>query len=291
METKYVDVKGIRTRYLEAGAGDPLLLVHGNHFGSNCTANNWGLNIIDSFAKSFHVLAIDKIGSGFTDNPKSDKEYVIGTTVQHCYDFLNTMQLDSAHLAGHSRGGYTVCRLALEHPEVAKTMIIVDSLTLVGGQMPAVYSERTRLVALINNERERFRDLAVANSFGGEHITDDYLDALVEMAALPKFQEAAAKMEAGLNAQFEEDLIAKRKETHEWIRAGKLKAPTLIVWGYNDPSALFEPVGLASLRLIFPFVPRAQMLILNRAGHYCFREQPEAFVEAVKNFIKLNSGI
>ena len=286
IETKYVDVKGIRTRYLEAGAGDPLLLVHGNQFGSNCTANDWGLNIIDGFARSFHVFSIDKIGSGFTDNPKSDKEYVMGTTVQHCYDFLNTMQLDSAHLAGHSRGAYTVCRLALEYPEVTKTVVIVDSYTLVGGQSTSVYSEWGRLGALIDDERERFRYLAAANSLGSEHITDDYLDVLVEAATLPKFQEAAAKMKAGLSAQFEEDLAANRKETHEWIRAGKLKAPTLIVWGFNDPSALFEPYGLDALRLIFPFVPRAQMLILNQAGHYCFREQPEAFVGAVTNFMK-----
>ena len=97
MEEKYINVKGIRTRYLEAGSGEPLLLIHGNHFGMCCSANDWDLNI-DSFARYFQVFAIDKIGSGFTDNAKSDGEYVIGTTVQHAYDFLNTMKIDSAHV-------------------------------------------------------------------------------------------------------------------------------------------------------------------------------------------------
>ncbi|MFC2073043.1 alpha/beta fold hydrolase [Chloroflexota bacterium] len=292
MEEKYVNVKGIKTRYLEAGTGEPVVLVHGGHFGSPYNANDWDLNI-DSLAKFFHVYAIDKIGAGFTDNPKSDEEYLIGSSVQHVYDFLNTMQIDSAHMAGHSRGGYTVCRLALEHPERVTTLIIAASGTLFGSQNPtqnSSYDEWRRLAALIKDIRDRHRYMAAANSFGSEHITDDFVDVIVRIVTLPKSQEAVAKMKT-LRLQFLGDLETKRKETHEWIRAGKLKAPTLITWGFNDPSASFAPVGLDGLRLILPSVPRSEMHIFNRAGHYHFREQPEAFVIAVTNFIKLNSEI
>ena len=174
MKAKYVDVKGIRTRYFEAGIGEPLLLIHGSHYGKYCSANDWDLNI-DSFAKSFHVFAVDKIGGGFTDNPKSDEEYVIGTTVQHAYDFLDTMKIDSAHVVGHSRGGYTVCRLALEHPEVVKTLVIVDSATLVDGAR-SLYNEWDRLASLISDIRERYRYLVAVNSFGSEHITDGFVE-------------------------------------------------------------------------------------------------------------------
>ena len=219
-----------------------------------------------------------------------DEEYVIGTMVQHAYDFLNTMQIDSAHLVGHSRGGYAVCRLALEHPEVVKTLVIVASTTLMGISS-SMYYEWNRLADLINDMRDRYRYLAAANSFGSAHITDDFIDVMVEIVTLPKSQEAADKWNAGLRLQFQKDLEARQKETHEWIRAGKLKVPTLIMWGFNDPSANFDPVGLATIRLILPCVPRSQMHVLNQAGHYCFREQPEAFVEAVTSFIKLNSGV
>ena len=70
MEEKYVDVKGTRTRYLESGSGEPLLMVHGmDYYKTASSANHFSLNI-DGLGKSFHVLAIDKIGAGFTDNPK-----------------------------------------------------------------------------------------------------------------------------------------------------------------------------------------------------------------------------
>ena len=283
MEAKYVDVQGIRTRYLEAGRGEPLLLIHGGHPGFLASANDWDLNI-DSFAESFHVFAIDKAGCGFTDIPKRDEDYVIGTTVKHARDFLSTLNIDNAHVVGHSRGGYTACRLALEHPEAVKTLVIVASTTLMVSHCP-IYEEWDRLAALIKDKRDRARYLIAANSFGSEHITDDFVDVLVQITESPRFQEAAAKMKAGLIRQFLDDLAVRQKETHEWIRAGKLKAPTLIMWGYNDPSATFDPLGPATMQLIFPNVPRSQMHILNRAGHYSYREQPEAFVEAVTTFI------
>ncbi len=289
MKVKYVDVKGIRTRYLEAGTGEPMLLVHGGNFGRHYCANDWDLNI-ESFAKSFHVIAIDRAGCGFTDNPKNDREYVIGTTVQHAHDFLKILNLTGVHLVGHSRGGYVVSRLALEYPGVVKTLVIVSSSTLAADapSMP-VYAEWNRQARLIEDVRERCRYLVTANSYGSEHITDDFLDLLVEIVTLPKSMEATAKMEAGLALQFVKDLTVKQKETRKWIRAGGIKVPTLIMWGFNDPSAVFDPVGLSALQLIFSSIPGSQMHILNQAGHYCFREQPASFVDVITRFIKLNA--
>ena len=186
-------------------------------------------------------------------------------------------------------GGYAVCRLALEHPEVVKTLVIVDSATLTMPSNP-IYDEWDRLAALITDIREKQSYLLAANSFGNEHVTDDLVDVMVEVVTLPKTQELVAKMKTGLTLQFRADLAVKQKETREWIIAGGLKAPTLIIWGFNDPSAKFDPVGLAALRLILPSTPWSQMHILNQSGHYCFREQPEDFVAAVTSFIKSNSG-
>ncbi|MBI4284959.1 MAG: alpha/beta hydrolase [Chloroflexi bacterium] len=284
METKYVAVNGIRTRYLEAGSGEPLLLVHGGDFGRYCSGNDWDTNIAD-LARYFHVLAIDKVGCGFTDNPGTDKEYVIGTTVDHAHNFLKTLGIKSAHAAGHSRGGYTVCRLSLEHPESVKTLIIVDSGTLMTSAI-TVYEEWDKQLANIKDIKEKNRYIVTANSFSARHVTEEFLELMTKVSLLPKSLEAAEKMSARLKIPFEHDLLIKRRETHRWIRAGRLKAPTLIMWGFNDPSAKLFPSGIAALRLIFNAVPRSEMHILNRAGHYCFREQPGAFNAAVINFIK-----
>ena len=71
--------------------------------------------------------------------------------------------------------------------------------------------------------------------------------------------------------------------THSGHR--RLKAPTLIIWGFNDPSA---PVILAShlLNVIAPVVSRTQLHIFNEATHSVYRDHPEEASSLVVNFIK-----
>ena len=66
---KFVDVEGIKTRYFEAGSGEALVLIHGGHFGSYSSADYWKLNFTP-LSRHFHVFALDKMGQGFSDNPK-----------------------------------------------------------------------------------------------------------------------------------------------------------------------------------------------------------------------------
>lgn len=274
-ETAYVDAGGIRTRYLTAGSGEPLVLLHGGHFGGKSSADDWSLNI-DGLARNFRVLALDKVGQGYSDNPRADADYVIGTTVSHLRDFLDAASIPAAHLSGHSRGGYTVVRFALEYPERVKSLTIVSSATLMIPPNP-IYREWERCSKAIENQRDRIRYLVTANSWGTAHITETFLDGIVATNALPKAREAGDKMNAGLFATFSADLVERQKETHDLIRRGGIKAPTLVAWGYNDPSARFDPIGVDALRLLLPVVPSCQVHVFNQAGHFVFREQVDAF--------------
>src|SRR5512139_2792473 len=132
---KFIDVDGIRTRYFEAGSGPPLVLFHGGHFGSHDAADcaeDWSLNFAE-LSQWAHVVAVDKIGQGFTDNPKKDEDYTMSTVVQHAYNFLRTLGLYNVHPVGHSRGAYLVARLVIEHPELCTSCILVDTNTLAPG--------------------------------------------------------------------------------------------------------------------------------------------------------------
>ncbi len=71
LEAKFIDVKGVRTRYYEAGQGEPMVLVHGEGWSGHSSANTWSKNI-PGLSKRFHVFAVDKLASGMTGNPLDD---------------------------------------------------------------------------------------------------------------------------------------------------------------------------------------------------------------------------
>ncbi len=129
-EIKFVDVDGVRTGYLEGGSGEAMVLVHGGGFGSTAHfSNNWR-SIFDYLASHFHVYAVDKLGQGHTDNPRRDADYTMMAVTQHIYKFMEAVGIQKVHLVGHSRGALPAVRIAVDHPEMIRTLILFDSNTL-----------------------------------------------------------------------------------------------------------------------------------------------------------------
>ena len=85
-QAKYIDIDGINTRYFEAGDGEPMILIHGGQPGMASSSEIWFLNI-DELAKKYHVYALDKLGQGYTDNPKINEDYTMGAQVKHALPF------------------------------------------------------------------------------------------------------------------------------------------------------------------------------------------------------------
>jgi 2-hydroxy-6-oxonona-2,4-dienedioate hydrolase len=289
---QFVNVEGIRTRYFDKGKGEVLLLVHGSHFGTTdaCdSAIDWELNF-DQLAEWFRVIAIDKLGQGHTDNPKTDNDYTMAAVVAHTVGFIETLGLKNVHIIGHSRGGYIVGRLTLEHPELVRSCIIVDSGTLAPGPSKTEYIMAHAPQPRLSRESQRW--VAEHYSFSDEHITDSWLDAAVEIAQLPKYKEAVSKMEEqGLKwKHFFPHLTLQKEETLNWIMQGRLTTPTMVVWGYNDPTALLKR-GQALFELIADNNPKSEMHIINQSGHFCYREQPETFNRVIKGFVDNHAAL
>ena len=104
LNAQFVNVNGVRTRYYEAGTGEPLVLVHGGDLSGHSSANIWSKDI-PLFARQFHVFAPDALGAGMTDNPADDNDLNIQGQVDHLYDFIRALKVGMVHLVGESRGG------------------------------------------------------------------------------------------------------------------------------------------------------------------------------------------
>ena len=281
-QARFVDVSGIRTRYFEAGAGKNLVLIHGGQFGSlSYSADVWNLNF-HALSRQFRVYAFDKPGQGFSDNPPEDSQYTMEAVIRHTAGFLEKLGLERVTLLGHSRGALPAAHIAIHQPQRIEKLIIADSNTLAPSshsdfyQKLNVHSPATPTLESIGME-------PAANSFSDRHVDRAYLERLLEAALLPKTREVTASMQR-LRPQFLDSVERIKKETLDSIARGDLKTPTLIVWGYNDPSAPLE-VGLDLLKIFAPSVAETQFHIFNQAGHYAFREEADAFNRLVTHFI------
>ncbi len=281
LKAKYVDVNGIRTRYYEMGQGEPMVLVHGEGWSGHSSANFWSKNI-PGLAKHFHVYALDRVGSGMSDNPKKDTDYTFQGEMEHLYQFIQTLKLGPVHLVGQSHGGGFAFFLSVEHPEIVRTVIIVDTSTAAPETPPYTPDPLAKCPRQPEFDFWKCRVQALSNP---GTFDDEFFEAGKYMASHPKSAEAAAKAKAAeklpLNVEFNEW----RKLVQDNVKlSGLLPMPVLVYWGRNDMSAPIER-GRQLFDIIAAQNPKAKMFVVNKGGHYNFREYPEEFNYNVIHYI------
>lgn len=283
LRAQFADVNGIHTRYYEMGEGEPIVLVHGEGWSGHASANVWSKDI-PPFAKKFHVFAPDKLGSGMTSNPTDDNDFNIQGEVDHIYDFIRAMKLGTVHLVGEGRGGECAFFLALQHPEVVRDLVLVNSNVVGPAEANKVLDDCPK-----EPDAEAWKCHTRALSHvPDEAFDDEYFMAGKYMSLLPKSQEAATKLKAGAGGELATaDGFARWKgEWAERVRKeGVLQMPVLIYWGGIDPAAAVAN-GQALRDLIATNNPHVQMIVVDNGGHFPFREYPDKFVSDVMNFIE-----
>ena len=285
LQAKFVDVDGITTRYFDKGSGETVVLFHGGNFGSphgaDCAAD-WNLNF-DGLAEECRVIAVDKIGQGYTDNPETDDDYTMARVVRHALRFLEVLDLHDCHIVGHSRGAYLTCRMTLEDPSRIKSNIMVDTATLGPGQgrNHIVFADTPQ--PFLSRESQRW--VMERYSYNPKVVTEEWLDELMRVAALPKYQESVEKMEAqGLdNRVFLPNHAREKADTFNRLMERGTQRPNLIVWGLDDPTATIDQ-GFALYEIVVHKEPRTEMHVFNESGHFSYREHPEAFNRLILDY-------
>jgi 2-hydroxy-6-oxo-6-(2'-carboxyphenyl)-hexa-2,4-dienoate hydrolase len=289
-DAKYIDVNGIRTRYFEKGKGEALLLVHGGQAGDGSnSAQSWEQNY-DYLSQYFHVYALDRLGQGYTDNPKKEEDYkeYYQQVVDHIYGFIKAVGIKKVHLIGHSQGGSPVTRIALDHPEMVKSLVNVDG-------SPAPPDPLVRFAAFTmymiyylhppeGPTRESIRRGIELWSYSFNNITDKKVEQTYTLSYLPKMIEATKLMTHYGVHPGSPSFHTLQNTALEEIKEGKLKVPTLLIWGYRD-SMMHHEVGLELFKCITNSdVPGSRLVIFDNCDHFPFIEYPELFNRTIKSF-------
>jgi pimeloyl-ACP methyl ester carboxylesterase len=254
-------VFGQHIRYLEAGAGPPVVLVHG--LGDD--AGVWQAEIAP-LARRYHVIALDQIGFGRSDKPLLN--YRAQTLVDFLDEFMRTLGIGRATVVGNSLGGWVAALLASEHPERVDRLVLVDAAGLSG--LPEFLGPRLmRALRLATID-----DLKVlgARSFADPR---DFESAEALRAA---FAERVAAGDGYTIGRIMDSL--ERREDLLDARLAGISAPTLIVWGRQD--------GLVPPRFgerLHTAIRGSKLVTLDRCGHEPQLECAEAFEAALEAFL------
>ena len=135
VEKQDVEIDGMPIRYLAAGEGSPVVLLHGA--GDNALDWRW---VMPTLAASHRVYAPDLPGSPNSASARPSADYSPAFFERFVAAFVDALDIGRATFVGNSLGGLIALRLALSEPERAGALVLVDSAGLGRAVNPAFTS-------------------------------------------------------------------------------------------------------------------------------------------------------
>jgi pimeloyl-ACP methyl ester carboxylesterase len=225
---QFLDINGVRLHYVERGAGEPLVLLHGN---GSMIQDFESSGLIDLAAKNYRVIVFDRPGFGHSDRPRN----VIWTPAAQAQLINNALQrlgVLQALVLGHSWGASVAVALALKHPELVRGLVLAsgyyyptargDVVPLAAPAVPLVGDLLSHTLSPIVSRV--MWPLLMAESFGPQSVPKKFDGFPKEMAARPGQIRASAAESALMipDAFYFQDQYA------------NLKMPVSIIAGEED---------------------------------------------------------
>ena len=261
-----INAGGITTNYHDQGAGDSVLLLHGSGPGVSAWAN-WRL-VLPSLAENFRVLAPDIAGFGFTDRPDGIR-YDMETWLKHALDFLDTMEIEQAHVVGNSFGGSLAVALAVQAPERISRLVLMGSVGL-----EFELTEGLDLTWGYTPSIENMRQLLDLFAYDRSLVNDELARLRYEASIRPGVQESYAAMFPAPR----QDGIRKICSSEADVR--NIEHETLIIHGRDDR---IIPVSVSEH--LFRCIKNSQLHIFGNCGHWTQIEHNRRFNQLVSDFL------
>jgi len=265
MEEQFISADGLKTFYVKAGDGFPVVMFHGAAPGASAQVN-WRLNIEPLASAGFTVYAYDQPGYGRSDNPT---DLSIEYRVAHAKAFIDALKLDRYHVVGNSVGGYIAARLALEDPRVGK-FVTTTSGTLApkgSAESAALGQKHSEELREYVPSLENMRKLTLGTLHRKELVTEELVRARYDMS-IGKNQEAAERRRG----------VKPPRQLFDELR--RLEKPALLLWGAQDRGVSVER-GL----LLFQLIPNAEFHLFDQCAHWVQWDQAERFNRLVSDFL------
>ena len=277
-DSHFVDLPGgYHVHYRDAG--DPalplLVLLHG--FGDSFTSwEGW----VRELRSQFHIISVDFPGHGLTRAPQGSQ-----LNAEALADFVDTfaasLELPEFAVAGNSMGGAAAWQLAVRHPQRVHALILLDAAGFPNekpaGEVPLAFKilrypiGRTVLSKI--DSRPLIEEALKTDVYDKSLITPVLLDRWAEFQRAPGHRPILMSINIDSAAAPTARLLA------------TIKAPTLILWGENDP--LIEP---SAAKKFAAAIRASQLIMYPRVGHLPQMEIPQRSASDAAAFLKAHEA-
>ncbi|HEX2055411.1 MAG TPA: alpha/beta fold hydrolase, partial [Nitrospiraceae bacterium] len=248
-----VNLDGLHLSVLEAGIGDPIIFVHGV-----VTTSNIFPKYIGAYQPEFRGIAVDLRGYGDSDKPSTG--FTIDQFANDLIKLADALHIKKAVWVGVSMGGMILQRLALDHPERVRALVLVsttDGAMILDRDIPTIGSPR---------------DYAQVSK---EMIIDSFPPGTPAATYQPLLERIPT-----WNATVIREALTSMSQFNVHGQLSRIRVPTLIMVGVKDNVA--TPAIAKGMQAQ---IPGAQVVEFQ-TGHFMMAEDPDRFRAVLGDFLR-----
>jgi len=266
---------GHRVRYLMAGDGPPVVLIH----GITSTADTWA-PAMAGLCREHTVIAPDLLGHGASAKPRGD--YSLGAYASGVRDLLAALGHDRVTVVGHSLGGGVAMQFAYQFPERTERLGLVAS-----GGLGREVNLLLRAAALPGAELvlpllvPGWLGAAVGKvGWAGSRLgLRPQLDLGEILRGFLSLNDASARAAFLHTLRAVIDPGGQRVNGHDRLYLAA-NLPTLLVWGERDPI-----IPVAHGRAAHASMPGSRLEVFDASGHFPHLDDPVRFTNVMWDFL------
>jgi non-heme chloroperoxidase len=220
--------------------------------------------VMDRLPGEVRALALSHRGCGDSDRPAAG--YGPRDLAADTVAFMDVTGVRSAVLVGHSLGAFVAQRVAIDHPERVRGLVLIGTFSTLRGTSAA--GDIARAVAEIQDPLDPAFVRGITESSAAGDLSEDF----AEMMIAEGLKAPARVWRAGLAGLLEEDHSAE---------LGGITAPTVLLWGDRDALIARE-----SQEAFIELVPAARLVVFPGVGHSANWEVPEEVAGVVASLVR-----
>lgn len=270
LERKVLQIDGFVVPYLEGGAGDPLVLIHG--FGGSKDNFN---RVANYLTDHYTVYAIDVPGFGASTRDMN-ADYVINTQIDRVHEIIEKLGLEKTHIGGNSMGGWISGAYAAKYPEHVSSVWFLAPAGLLESRKSEVIQkfEQTGEIVLTASNKEEFEKIVDVVMYERPAFAPGFVvDAMATRAAADQ----------PLHKRIYKDFKTVPSDLATALKASTYKGPGLIVWGKED--RVLHVDGATELKTA---MPGFDVILMDKVGHVPMMEQPK---QVAADYVKWRESI
>lgn len=269
LEHHFLTVRGVRFHYVAAGAGRPVVLLHGFPQTWYCWRKQ-----IPELATRFRTIAVDL--KGFGDSGKPDADYHLSTVSSELVELFQAMHLERPGLVGHDWGGVIAFEIARSYPEAIGRIAVINAPLHRVDLLRDWYIYVLQVPALPELIFSRLGDALIEwGILNGARVKNAF-----SPEDLRVYQEAFHRTGAYAAALAYYRALKREALPHNRRRFFRpITVPTLVIWGEEDP---FLPAHLTAG--MHRLIPDLHLVFVPDAGHFVPEERPETVSRLLLDF-------